>query len=107
MGGTPKDVQKDWGLGGLLLMGDEKDGRKAGTMIWGGLPNLIWVSWVTFALGMAMLTRYQFVDRKSDLCGLYAGQVLPTGDAKIAALVRKFEEGMYKARQKVSGSSRL
>jgi hypothetical protein len=54
-----------------------------------------------------MLTRFQFVDRKSDLCGLYAGQVLPTGDAKIAALVRKFEEGMYRARQKVSGTSRL
>jgi hypothetical protein len=25
-------------------MGDEDNGRKAGTMIWGGLPNLNWVS---------------------------------------------------------------
>ncbi|KAF1915426.1 beta-lactamase/transpeptidase-like protein [Ampelomyces quisqualis] len=89
MGGTPKHVEKDWGLGGILVMGDLDDGKKSGTMIWGGLPNLIW-----------------WVDRKSGLCGLYAGQVLPPGDAKCASLTRQFEEGMYKAAQKVS-SSRL
>ena len=46
MGGTAKEVEKDWGLGGLLLLGDQSDGKAAGTMIWGGLPNLIWVSYV-------------------------------------------------------------
>jgi hypothetical protein len=107
MGGSPKDVVKDWGLGGLLLTGDAPDGKKAGTMIWGGYPNLIWVRHVKLALGDGMLIAYQWVDRKSDLCGLYAGQLLPTGDAKCAALNRKFEEGMYKARQKVSSTSRL
>jgi hypothetical protein len=56
MGGTPKDVVKDWGLGGLLLMGDTPDGKKAGTMIWGGYPNLIWVRPATLALGDGMLT---------------------------------------------------
>jgi hypothetical protein len=50
---------------------------------------------------------YQWVDRKSDLCGLYAGQVLPTGDAKCAVLNRKFEAAMYEASQKVSSTSRL
>jgi hypothetical protein len=44
MGGTSKQVKKDWGLGGVLIMDDAPDGKKAGTMIWGGLPNLIWVS---------------------------------------------------------------
>lgn len=44
MGGTSKDKKKDWGLGGLLLLEDQQDGKAAGTMIWGGLPNLIWVS---------------------------------------------------------------
>lgn len=44
MGGTPKDVPKDWGLGGILIMGDLDDGKKSGTMLWGGYPNLIWVS---------------------------------------------------------------
>lgn len=78
MGGTSKDVQKDWGLGGLLIPSDLPDGKKAGTMIWGGAPNLIW-----------------WIDRATGLCGLYAGQVWPPGDAKCAVLDRKFEQGMY------------
>lgn len=44
MGGAPKTIKKDWGLGGVLIMQDAPDGKKAGTMLWGGLPNLIWVS---------------------------------------------------------------
>lgn len=48
MGGTFKDSKKDWGLGGLLLTQDQADGKAAGTMIWGGLPNLIWVSSVVY-----------------------------------------------------------
>lgn len=43
MGGTPKEIEKDWGLGGVLITQDSPDGKKAGTMLWGGLPNLIWV----------------------------------------------------------------
>jgi len=43
MGATPKDVKKDWGLGGLLLTRDIPNGKKAGTMLWGGAPNLLWV----------------------------------------------------------------
>ncbi|KAF2639027.1 beta-lactamase/transpeptidase-like protein [Massarina eburnea CBS 473.64] len=78
MGGVSMGVDKDWGLGGLVITQDTPDGKKAGSMFWGGLPNLIW-----------------FLDRKTGLCGLYASQVLPTGDATIAALARKFEAGMY------------
>lgn len=78
MGGTSKSVKKDWGLGGILLTSDSPDGKKAGTMIWGGAPNLIW-----------------WCDRKTGLCGLYAGQVWPPGDAKVAVLNRKFEDAMY------------
>ncbi|KAJ4988663.1 Acyltransferase LovD 2 [Stagonosporopsis vannaccii] len=78
MGGTRKESRKDWGLGGLLLTEDQPDGKAANSMLWGGLPNLIW-----------------WVDRKTGLCGLYAGQVLPTGDAKCAALDRSFEVAMY------------
>lgn len=43
MGGTPKEIKKNWGLGGVLMMQDGPDGKKAGTMLWGGFPNLIWV----------------------------------------------------------------
>lgn len=59
-------------------MADGADGKKAGTMVWGGYPNLIW-----------------WVDRKAGLCGIYAGQVIPPGDAKVCDLQRKFEAGMY------------
>ncbi|KAF1946994.1 beta-lactamase/transpeptidase-like protein [Clathrospora elynae] len=78
LGSTSKSEIKSWGLGGIVLMGDSPDGKKVGTMIWGGLPNLVW-----------------WVDRKAGLCGLYAGQVLPPGDAKCAVLSRKFEKGVY------------
>jgi CubicO group peptidase (beta-lactamase class C family) len=44
MGGVPTEVKKDYGLGGLLILEDAPDGKKAGTMFWGGLPNLTWVS---------------------------------------------------------------
>jgi hypothetical protein len=47
MGGTPKHIKKDWGLGGVLILGDSEEGMKAGTMLWGGLPNLIWVRVIT------------------------------------------------------------
>lgn len=47
MGNTPKHIKKDWGLGGVLLMQDAPDGKKAGTMLWGGYPNLIWVCALT------------------------------------------------------------
>lgn len=77
-------------------MDDSPDGKQAGTMIWGGLPNLIWVSHVTPLSFVVQANGPQWVDRKTGLCGLYAGQVLPTGDAKCAALNRKFEEAMYK-----------
>ncbi len=38
---------------------------------------------------------HQWIDRKTGLCGLYAGQVMPTGDSKCAALNRAFEAAMY------------
>jgi hypothetical protein len=49
-------------------------------MVWGGYPNLIW-----------------WIDRKTGICGIYAGQVVPTGDAKVSSLQRKFEAGMYES----------
>ena len=32
-----------WGLGGAIIEEDVPDGRKKGSMFWGGLPNLCWV----------------------------------------------------------------
>jgi hypothetical protein len=43
MGRTPIDMEKSHGLGGVVVMKDQPDGMKAGTMLWSGLPNLYWV----------------------------------------------------------------
>ena len=44
MGNLPLGAEKNWGMGGLLLQEDSRDGRRKGTLSWGGLPNLVWVS---------------------------------------------------------------
>jgi len=44
MGLLPKDIEKDYGLGGSVIMGDEEGGRSEGTLVWAGLPNISWVS---------------------------------------------------------------
>ncbi|KAF2012474.1 beta-lactamase/transpeptidase-like protein [Aaosphaeria arxii CBS 175.79] len=90
MGGLPKDIKKDWGLGGLLVCGDVPNEMKENTMIWGGLPNLIW-----------------WVDRKDGVCGLFATQLLPTGDSKCAVLNRQFTAGIYQLYAKHRVSPRL
>ena len=44
MGYPPMGAQITWGLGGFLAEEDFPGRRKKGTMAWGGLPNLSWVS---------------------------------------------------------------
>ncbi|GAW20192.1 hypothetical protein ANO14919_096890 [Xylariales sp. No.14919] len=85
MGNIHASVTKNWALGGIINEGDVPGGRKAGTMTWIGLPNLTW-----------------FVDRASSLCGLYAGQLYPPGDAKVGELLGMFEQGVYDMHSKYS-----
>ncbi|KAI1824213.1 beta-lactamase/transpeptidase-like protein [Xylaria intraflava] len=85
MGNLPGSVMKDWALGGLVNEGDVPGGRKAGTMTWSGLPNITW-----------------FVDRTSGLCGLYAAQLYPPGDAKLGELTELFERGIYNLYSRIS-----
>ncbi|KAI2625290.1 beta-lactamase/transpeptidase-like protein [Hypomontagnella submonticulosa] len=68
----------DHGLGGAISTRDEPGSRKAGTMSWGGLPNLIW-----------------WVDRKAGLCGTLFTNLIPVGDLKIVELMREFEKSLY------------
>ncbi|KAK3935246.1 acyltransferase LovD [Diplogelasinospora grovesii] len=78
MGGMPPQAGRDWGLAGLLLLDDLPGWRQKGTMTWGGTPNLTW-----------------WIDRKAGLCGLYAGQLMPLGDAKSVEMTQLFEKEMY------------
>ncbi|KAF3071204.1 Acyltransferase LovD [Daldinia childiae] len=68
----------DYGLGGEIGLKDEVGRRQAGTMSWGGLPNLIW-----------------WIDRKSGLCGALFTNLIPVGDAKIVELMTQFELSVY------------
>ena len=44
LGALPLGAEKDWGLGGMILGEDIGGGRRKGTLLWGGVPNLFWVS---------------------------------------------------------------
>ncbi|KAL8696750.1 MAG: hypothetical protein Q9201_007499 [Fulgogasparrea decipioides] len=86
MGGLPPELEKDHGLAGLLQMEDLPDSREKGTLTWGGMPNLTW-----------------FIDRDADLCGLYASQLLPTGEPRSLEMREVFQKAMYqRAKQGVT-----
>lgn len=77
---VPKEVKKSHALGGSLMTTDA-DGsywRRKGTMVWAGLPNIIWS-----------------IDREAGVCCLYASQVRPPGDLPSLRLAELFERTMY------------
>lgn len=77
--GYPPELQVDWGFGGVISLNDMPDGsRKAGTMAWGGQPNLTW-----------------FIDPAAGLCGLFGTQVIPTADKRVQDVTKVFEKAMY------------
>ncbi len=45
LGAMPESTNRDWGLGGMLILNDLEGWRRKGTMAWGGMPNLTWVCW--------------------------------------------------------------
>lgn len=77
--GVPQGVSVDHGLAGMLVLEDIETGRKGGSMSWGGYPNLKW-----------------WIDRKTGLCGLYASQLHPPGDAMSVNMYQIFQAEMYK-----------
>lgn len=79
--GAAWDVPKqdfDHGLGGMVGLVDEPGMRRAGTMTWGGHPNLTW-----------------WMDRSTGLCGAYFCQLTPAGDEKVIEMARLFEKAVY------------
>ena len=41
-------VEKDWGLGGLLVRDGTERWRRKNTLVWSGMPNLFWVGIIIF-----------------------------------------------------------
>jgi CubicO group peptidase (beta-lactamase class C family) len=79
-GNVPVGTNLDYGLGGILNVESIRGtGRSAGTMQWGGLPNLMW-----------------FVNRADGICGCYFSQLLPPGDHRSFALYEQYERAAMK-----------
>lgn len=70
--------EMNYALGGQISERDWEGGRKAGSMNWGGLPNLIWV-----------------LDRKTGIALLFCAQILPPGDIAVKAAFERFEYAVY------------
>ncbi|KAI1408137.1 beta-lactamase family protein [Hypoxylon sp. FL1857] len=74
----------DHGLAGEIGTRDEVGRRKAGTMSWGGMPNLIW-----------------WIDRAAGLCGAYFTNLMPVGDVRVNELEGLFEKAVYEHYEKL------
>lgn len=79
MGNIPYGTKLQFGLGGLVIMGDLREvGRRKGAMQWGGMPNLFW-----------------WISPKNGVCGCYFQQLLPPGDKLAVEMYQRFEQAVY------------
>ncbi|KAF2004156.1 beta-lactamase class C and other penicillin binding protein [Amniculicola lignicola CBS 123094] len=81
VGGEPKGVVRNHGLGGLVVMEDivrEAYYKPKGTLTWSGMPNLLWS-----------------INREKGLALIFATQVLPFEDVKVKELWWAFENAVW------------
>ncbi|TVY87370.1 Acyltransferase [Lachnellula willkommii] len=78
-GGVMAGMEITHGLGGMIFLKNVDGGRRAGTIAWGGYPNLLW-----------------FCDRKAGLSGIAGSQMVPSGDPKFNRLFALWEQELYK-----------
>jgi len=77
--GIPMGTKVGYGLGGMIVLEDLEGRRRKGSMNWAGLPNVYW-----------------WADREAGVSGVYASQLMPTGDAKSIGFFKEFEREAYK-----------
>jgi len=75
---SPSDVGTNYGCGGMVLTKDS-EALPAGSLTWGGLPNLKW-----------------FLHPQKQIAALYFTQVMPAGDAKNNELSGEFFKEVIK-----------
>ncbi|EXK83856.1 beta-lactamase [Fusarium oxysporum f. sp. raphani 54005] len=78
----PDDHTEGWSLSFSINHFPESTGRAAGSASWEGLANLFW-----------------FADRKNNIGGIIASQILPYGDALVLECSERVETEIYKALQ--------
>ena len=72
------DIPKKWGLTFLINTRDVPGARRAGSLAWAGLRNT-----------------YFWLDPATGIAGVLLTQVLPFADAKVLALLDRFERAVY------------
>ncbi|RYP08668.1 hypothetical protein DL764_001796 [Monosporascus ibericus] len=77
-------INRDYGLGGLLITGEEHEYWRNGALMWGGAANLNW-----------------FIDRSAGVCGVFGSQLMPPGDAKMRTLINAFHADVYRRAAKL------
>ncbi|KAF2097234.1 beta-lactamase/transpeptidase-like protein [Rhizodiscina lignyota] len=82
-GNIPPGTKVDFGLGGILNMESLPWGRSAGSMQWGGYPNLFW-----------------WINPKDGICGCYFSQLIPPGDPESFEMYKKFETAVNESFKK-------
>ncbi|RSL91629.1 hypothetical protein CEP52_014207 [Fusarium oligoseptatum] len=83
----PDDHTEGWGMSFSISHFASETGRAAGTASWEGLANLFW-----------------FADRKNNIGGIIASQIIPYGDRLVLECSDRVETEIYKALQQVDGS---
>ncbi|KAI1208483.1 beta-lactamase family protein [Annulohypoxylon truncatum] len=75
---------RDFGLGGLLVLGENHPYWRKGALMWGGAASLNW-----------------FIDRAAGICGVIGAQVLPS-DPRMRKLIDTFQAEVYRRAGKLS-----
>jgi methyl acetate hydrolase len=73
-------ISLKWGFGHMINMRAVRNGRRAGSLTWGGLFNT-----------------YYWIDPAKRLAAVFMTQVLPFGDERALAVYRAFEQAVYKS----------
>ncbi|EEU43817.1 uncharacterized protein NECHADRAFT_89588 [Fusarium vanettenii 77-13-4] len=82
----PDDHTEGWGMSFSISHFPSETGRAAGTASWEGLANLFW-----------------FADRKNNIGGIIASQIIPYGDHLVLECSDRVETEIYKALQQADG----
>lgn len=76
--GQALDAKMDYGLGGIVNLERGPEGRKEGTISWGGLPNCYW-----------------WLDLEAGVSGTLFMTLFPMADQVAGELFNKFQKAVY------------
>ncbi|TVY81966.1 Acyltransferase LovD [Lachnellula suecica] len=87
---VPRSAKKNWCFAGLVLEEDQTGWMRKNTILWAGLPCIIW-----------------FIDREAGLCGFAGTQVVPPMAPPIVGLHGNFQREIYDLLASANSKSRI